>query len=90
MGIVPPARGAGPSAWKEFRSQKLLRLTPGDDGFVSWAQGKLAFVGRISTVVCDAQQVVADAAAAAGDEDMEPDELLEDLMSDFPFELEDI
>jgi hypothetical protein len=57
---------------------------------VSWAQGKLAFVGRVSTVVRDAQQAVADAAAANGDEDVEPDELVEDLMGDFPFVPEEI
>lgn len=59
---------------------------------MSWAQGKQAFVGRISAVVRDAQQEVVDGAVADGDEDseMDPDELVENLMGDFPFEPEEI
>ena len=59
---------------------------------MSWAQGKLAFFGRISAVVRDAQQEVVDEAAADGEEDNEvdPDELVRNLMGDFPFELEEI
>lgn len=44
MGVIPrPGPAANRDAWKEFRASKLLRLLPGDEGFVVWAQGKLAF-----------------------------------------------
>ena len=38
----------------------LLRLLPGDDGFVAWSHGKLAFVDAVSSVVRDNQQEVMD------------------------------
>ena len=41
-------------------------------------------------VVRDAQQEVAEESAAAGESDVDPDELVENLMGDFPFEVEEI
>lgn len=47
--------------------------------------GKLAFLDRVSTAVRDAQQVLGEEAFEDGESEMDPDELVESLLEDFPF-----
>lgn len=93
-----------PSVWAEFRSKKLLRLLPGDDGFVTWCQAKLAFIDSVSLVVRDAQELYIDDHEddpANGDDltgqapylapvNYPADGLVEMLLADFPFVPEEI
>jgi hypothetical protein len=64
----------------------LLRLLPGDDGYVAWSHGKLAFVDTVSTVVHDAQEEVMDDLDDDDDSDheMDPEDLVKEMMEDFP------
>lgn len=41
--IVRPGPDADTQAWKAYRDAKLLRLVPGDDGYVLWAHGVRSF-----------------------------------------------
>jgi hypothetical protein len=52
---------------------------------VSWSIGKIAFIDRVSTAVRDAQQKLGEDAFDDGDSEMDPDELVETMMNDFPF-----
>jgi hypothetical protein len=57
---------------------------------VAWSQGKLAFVARVSAAVRDAQQEVVNEASSDSESEIDPDDLVENLMNDFPFIPEDI
>lgn len=43
--------GATAAEWDDFRSKKLLRVLPGDVGFVNWTQAKLSFFEDIKAAV---------------------------------------
>lgn len=93
-----------PDAWADFRSKKLLRLLPGDDGFVTWCQAKLAFVDNVSLAVREAQELFiedheddpanGDAETGApprlAQVNFPAEALVEMLMADFPFVPEEI
>ncbi|KAG2019245.1 hypothetical protein GB937_005158 [Aspergillus fischeri] len=49
-GILPPAQNASAEAWAEFHLKKLLRMLPGDEGFIAWLQAKASFLERIVVV----------------------------------------
>lgn len=103
-GILPPGPDAMPDAWTDFRSKKLLRLLPGDDGFVAWCQAKLAFIDTISMAVRVVQDFFiieneddpANGDAETGqparlaDVNYPSDGLVELLLADFPFVPEEI
>lgn len=101
---MPPGPDALPSAWLAFRSQKLLRLLPGDEGYVAWCQAKLAFLGSVSVAVREAQELFVedhDDDPANGDAvtgqapylapaNYPAEALLEMLLADFPVAPEEI
>lgn len=93
-----------PSVWAEFRARKLLRLLPGDAGFVAWSQAKIAFVDIISLVVREAQElfvedheddpangdVTTGQAPYLAPANYPAEGLLEMLLADFPFVPEEV
>lgn len=103
-GILPPDSSASPQEWLEFRSKKLLRLLPGDEGFIVWCQAKQSFSASVSTVIREAQDSFIEANdedSANGDDEEGTDgylaivnypseALVEMVMADFPFDPEEL
>ncbi|OKP11124.1 hypothetical protein PENSUB_3367 [Penicillium subrubescens] len=69
-------------------SKRLLRLLPGDEGYITWTLGKRAFSDGVSQVVREAQ----DDRDSDNDSNVSigGDELEERTMIDFPLPLEEI
>ncbi|EAW21068.1 uncharacterized protein NFIA_062290 [Aspergillus fischeri NRRL 181] len=96
-GILPPAQNASAEAWAEFRSKKLLRTLPGDEGFVAWLQAKASFLERIVVVAREWGDAIDEVEGADGDGDSDgnsreasADYFERILRGDFPLELEEI
>jgi len=49
--ITPPSLGSGANQWEDYWFKTLLRILPGDEGYVAWTQAKLAFLEGIKASV---------------------------------------
>lgn len=80
--IVPPGRAAGAAEWDYFRSKKLLRVIPGDEGFTAWTQDKLAFYASIKAAAREY--------FAIEEDNVDDNLVMEEVESSFPLVLEEI
>lgn len=78
---MPPGFGATAAEWNDFRSKKLLRILPADEGFSAWTQGKRVFFEGIKAAVRDYFDTQEDKSGVA---------MLQAVESSFPLILEEI
>ncbi|KAL4755365.1 hypothetical protein BDW72DRAFT_350 [Aspergillus terricola var. indicus] len=63
--ILPPAHDDSKDDWHFYWVQRLLRLLPGDDGYVTWTAALHSFY---NDVIAEAQRFYGDEAVALGAE----------------------